>query len=185
MWYSGIDPHKAFCLITTYGPEGPAVKQARVASTAIALQHYYAQFPGPHQAVVESTGGWYWLADTLAALGVELVLAHATRVKAIAAAKVKTDKVDSNILALLLRADPIPRAHMIAPATTRRSGLSSRPRPGRNPSGSRARWCRWRSRASSTTCCPPGRSSTGDSRVAPSVVGNLRSGHAGQAHPPN
>lgn len=45
-----------------------------------------------------------------------LILAHATRVKAIAAAKVKTDKVDSDTLALLLRADLIPAAHMIAPA---------------------------------------------------------------------
>ena len=115
MWYSGIDQHKAFCLITTYGPEGPRVKQARVACTPLALQQYFAEFRGPHQAVVESTGGWYWLADTLGALGVELVLAHATRVKAIAAAKVKTDKVDSDILALLLRADLIPRAHMIGP----------------------------------------------------------------------
>ncbi|MBI2537575.1 MAG: transposase, partial [Gemmatimonadetes bacterium] len=115
MWYSGIDQHKAFCLITTYGPEGAQVKQARVVSTPLALQQYFAAFPGPHQAVVESTGGWYWLADTLTALGVELVLAHATRVKAIAAAKVKTDKVDSDTLAVLLRADLIPRAHMIRP----------------------------------------------------------------------
>jgi hypothetical protein len=37
-----------------------------------------------HQAVVESTGAWYWLADRLGSLEVELVLAHATRVKAIA-----------------------------------------------------------------------------------------------------
>jgi transposase len=116
MWFSGIDQHKAFCLITTYGAEGPGVKQARVASTPLALQQYFAEFPGPHKAVVESTGGWYWLADTLAALGVELVLAHATRLTAIAAAKVKTDQVDSDTLAVLLRADLIPMAHMIAPA---------------------------------------------------------------------
>ncbi len=116
MWYSGIDQHKQFCVITTYGAEGLRVKQARVASTALALQQYVAEFPGPHKAVVESTGGWYWLADTLAAVGVELVLAHATRLKAIAAAKVKTDQVDSDTLALLLRADLIPVAHMIAPA---------------------------------------------------------------------
>jgi transposase len=109
MWYSGIDQHKAFCLITTYGPEGPPVKQARVVNAALALREYFAAFPGAHQAVVESTGGWHWLADTIAALGVELLLAHATRVKAIAAAKVKTDKVDSETLALLLRADLIPR----------------------------------------------------------------------------
>ena len=113
MWYSGIDQHKQFCVITTYGPEGPRVKQARVASTPLAIQQYCAEFPGPHRAVVESTGAWYWLADTLAALSVELVLAHATRVKAIAAAKVKTDQVDSDTLALLLRTDLIPVAHMI------------------------------------------------------------------------
>jgi transposase len=116
MWHSGIDQHKQVCVITTYGPEGPRVKQSRVASTPLEVARYFAEFPGPHKAVVESTGGWYWLADTLADLGVELVLAHATRVKAIAAAKVKTDKVDSDTLALLLRADLIPEAHMIAPA---------------------------------------------------------------------
>ncbi|MGH7615381.1 MAG: transposase, partial [Gemmatimonadales bacterium] len=37
MWYSGIDQHRAFCVITTYGPDGPRVKQARVPSTALAL----------------------------------------------------------------------------------------------------------------------------------------------------
>jgi transposase len=116
MWYTGIDQHKQFCVLTTYGTEGARVKQARVPSAALALQAYCAQFSGPHRAVVESTGAWYWLADLLATLGVELVLAHATRLKAIAAAKVKTDQVDSDTLALLLRADLIPRAHMIAPA---------------------------------------------------------------------
>jgi len=116
MWYTGIDQHKQFSVLTTYGAEGPRVKQGRVPSAPLALQVYFAAFPGPHRVVVESTGAWDWLADVLAALGVELVLAHATRVKAIAAAKVKTDAVDSNTLALLLRADLIPRAHMIAAA---------------------------------------------------------------------
>ncbi|MGH8566557.1 MAG: IS110 family transposase [Gammaproteobacteria bacterium] len=115
MWYTGIDQHREFCVLTTYGPEGPRVKQARVTSTALALAPYFAAFPGPHKAVVESTGGWYWLADALAPLGVELVLAHATRLQAISAAKVKTDQVDSDVLALLLRADLIPTAHMIRP----------------------------------------------------------------------
>ncbi|MDH3459323.1 MAG: hypothetical protein OER90_20970 [Gemmatimonadota bacterium] len=91
MWYSGIDQHKRDSVITTYGPDGPPVKQARVPNTALQLERYFAQFPGPHRAVVESTGGWYWLADLLGRHGVDLVLAHATRLTAIAAAKVKTD----------------------------------------------------------------------------------------------
>ncbi|MDP3774396.1 MAG: transposase [Gemmatimonadales bacterium] len=68
-----------------------------------------------YQAVVESTGARYWRADVLAGLGVALVLAHATRLKAICAAKVKTDQVDSDVLAVLLRAGLIPEAHMIRP----------------------------------------------------------------------
>src|SRR5260370_10640104 len=115
MWYSGIDQNQRHSVIRTYGADGPRVKQLRVANPPLALAQYFADFPAPHKAVVESTGGWYWLADVLAPLGVELVLAHATRLKAISAAKVKTDQVDSDVLALLLRADLIPIAHMIRP----------------------------------------------------------------------
>src|SRR6266851_3372239 len=124
MWYSGIDQHKRDSVIATYGPDGPRVKQVRVANTPLALAHYFATFPAPHKAVVESTGGWYWLADVLAPLGVDLVLAHATRLQAISAAKVKTDQVDSDVLAQLLRADLIPR-HKPPPSLPVQSGQGS------------------------------------------------------------
>ena len=65
MFYSGIDQHKRDCYITTYGPEGVIVKQERVPNTPLRIQRYFAQFAGPHQAVVESTGSWYGLADLL------------------------------------------------------------------------------------------------------------------------
>lgn len=116
MFYSGIDQHKRDSFITTYDADGVRVKQARVPNTPLRIQQYFAQFPGPHRAVVEATGSWYWLADLLQSCQVELVLAHATRLKAISAAKVKTDKIDSDTLAVLLRAGLIPEAHMIPPA---------------------------------------------------------------------
>ena len=114
MYYSGIDQHKRDSFITTYDSNGTVVKQARVRNSPMLIQSYFAALPGQHKAVVESTGSWYWLADLLRKHNVELTLAHATRLKAISAAKVKTDKVDSNIMALLLRADLIPEAHMIS-----------------------------------------------------------------------
>ena len=114
MYYSGIDQHKRDSFITTYDSEGRVVKQMRVQNKPLLIQNYFAQFPGPHKAVVESTGAWYWLTDLLQKHGVELTLAHATRLKAISAAKVKTDKVDSDILAMLLRANLIPEAHKIS-----------------------------------------------------------------------
>ncbi|UCG88232.1 MAG: transposase [Gemmatimonadota bacterium] len=115
MFYSGIDQHKRNSYITTYGPDGTVVKQERVTNTPLQLRRYFAQFPGRHKAVVESAGDWYWLAAVLEELNVELVLAHTTTLKAISAAKVKTDKIDSDILALLLHANLIPKAHMISP----------------------------------------------------------------------
>lgn len=115
MFYSGMDQHKRDSFITTYGPDGEVVKQMRVPNSALAIQRYFSQLPGPHKAVVESTGSWYWLADLLEAQGVELTLAHTTRLKAISAAKVKTNKIDSDVLAMLLRADVIPEAHRISP----------------------------------------------------------------------
>ncbi len=93
MYYSGIDQHKRDCMITTYDANGHRVKQQRVPNSRVRLRRYFTGFSGPHQAVVESTGFWYWLADLLEELGVELTLAHATRLKAIAAAKVKTDRL--------------------------------------------------------------------------------------------
>lgn len=114
MFYSGIDQHKRDSYITTYGPDGTMVKQARVPNSPLLMRRHFAQFNGPHKAVVESTGGWYWLAELLEEQGIQLTLAHATRLKAISAAKVKTDKVDSDVLAILLGADLIPKAHMIS-----------------------------------------------------------------------
>ncbi len=115
MFYSGIDQHKRDSFITTYDDDGTVVKQQRIRNCRMLIRRYFESLPGPHKAVVESTGSWYWLADVLCDLNVELHLAHARRLKAIAAAKVKTDKIDSDTLALLLRADLIPEAYMIRP----------------------------------------------------------------------
>ena len=61
--------------------------------------------------VMEPLSQWYFYADFIESLGVRVTLAHPLKVKAIAAAKVKTDKIDARILAHLLRADLIPKAY--------------------------------------------------------------------------
>ena len=114
MFYSGIDLHKDNCFITTIDDNGAIVKQERLPNVPDVILNYFAMLPSPHKAVVECTAGWYWLDDLLEAHGIELVLAHAKYLKAISYAKVKTDKVDSQTLAMLLRLDCIPRAHKIS-----------------------------------------------------------------------
>ncbi len=114
MYFSGIDQHKTSSVITTLAADGEQIAQVTLPNHRAALLHYFAQFPGPHRAVVEATGRWYWMRDLLVPAGIELELAHAKLLKAIAYAKVKTDAVDAATLAQLLRVGLIPQAHMIA-----------------------------------------------------------------------
>jgi len=94
MYYSGIDLHSDNCYIATLNDEGTVVKQQRVENIDDQVLSYFHSFDGSHQAVVESTTGWYWLNDLLGDNGIDLVLAHAKHLKAISYSKVKTDKVD-------------------------------------------------------------------------------------------
>jgi hypothetical protein len=114
MFYSGIDLHSDNSYITTIDENGTVVKQQRLENIDSSVLDYFHSLPGPHQAVVESTTGWYWLNDLLGDHNIELILAHAKYLKAISYAKVKTDKVDSQTLAILLRQNLIPRAHKIS-----------------------------------------------------------------------
>lgn len=116
MYYTGIDQHRLSSVLTTFTPQGERLRQVTLPNDRGLLSHYFAQYPGPHQAVVEATGRWYWLRDLLAPQGIDLHLAHAKFLKAIAYAKVKTDAVDSDTLAQLLRVGLIPEAHMISDA---------------------------------------------------------------------
>lgn len=116
MLYTGIDKHKDNSFLTTVNSESTIVKQERVRNTEFAFGTYFKPLGDePHRAVVESTSGWYWLEDVLQGFDIPLVLAHAKYLKAISYAKVKTDKVDLETLAQLLRMNYIPAAHKISP----------------------------------------------------------------------
>lgn len=116
MYFTGIDQHRLSSVLTTLTETGERVAQVTLPNDRRLLTEYFAQFAGPHQAVVEATGRWYWLRDLLGRQGIDLHLAHAKFLKAIAYAKVKTDAIDSDTLAQLLRTGLIPEAHMIADA---------------------------------------------------------------------
>jgi len=114
MFYSGIDQHKLFSYITTVNSDGIVIKEAKLINNDFEIINYFNSIGKDHSATVETTGGWYWMNDLLSSQGINLKLAHAKYVKAIAYAKVKTDKVDSHILAQLLRLNFIPEAYKIS-----------------------------------------------------------------------
>ena len=120
MLYSGIDLHKRDLVIATVDATGQSVAAKRIRPTNQAVRAYFEQFSleSEHRAVVEATRSWYWLNDVLRtmppATPVTLTLANPGRLRAISAAKVKTDAVDADTLAQLLRVDLIPEAHMVS-----------------------------------------------------------------------
>jgi transposase len=63
------------------------------------------------KAVVEASYCWGPIYDWLEEVADEVALAHPLKVRAIADARIKTDKIDADTLAHLLRADLIPKAY--------------------------------------------------------------------------
>ena len=115
MLYTGIDLHRRTVVVCTVEESGRVVERRTMNTQPELITAYFRQWDAPHRAVVESTTGWYWLCDLLNSLGVTIVLAHAKYLKAISYAKVKTDAVDAETLAQLLRMGYIPEAHQLPP----------------------------------------------------------------------
>ncbi len=111
MQYIGIDIHKQYGVYTTVGEDGHTVDQSRIDNNPVLIHEHLNKFNQPLEAAIEATFSWGWLADLLSERKIRVTLAHPQKVKAIASAQIKTDKVDSKILAQLLRADLIPPAY--------------------------------------------------------------------------
>ena len=61
--------------------------------------------------VLEPVSQWYYYADLIEKMGINVRLAHPMRVKAIASARIKTDKIDAAVLADLLRGNLLPESY--------------------------------------------------------------------------
>lgn len=113
----GVDLHKRVSQIAVLTPAGEIV-QHRLDNDAEKIAQFFGQIPAPASVAIEASGTWWWLADLLEQLGHHPVLSNPKQTKAIAAAKLKNDRVDAELLALLLRADLLPRV-WIPPAALR------------------------------------------------------------------
>ncbi len=107
--YVGLDVHKEFCQAAVIDDYGRVLSNEKFSSTRKELDRFLARFKDA-KFVLESTGIWEFIYEGIEKRGFEVVLAHPLKVRAIAEAKVKTDKVDAETLAQLLRANLIPRS---------------------------------------------------------------------------
>ncbi|HUW13724.1 MAG TPA: IS110 family transposase [Anaerolineae bacterium] len=112
MHYVGVDYHKKSSYVTVVDERGKVVKEGQLANTPEALAALLEGTAEGASAVLEAGRNrpvmYHWLEELVD----EVSLAHPAKVRVIAEAKVKTDRIDSRMLAQLLRADLIPRAYV-------------------------------------------------------------------------
>ena len=111
MLYTGLDFHRSFTYATTMDEKGVILAQKKLPSNG-EIVDFLKGFEDSMEVAIESTPSWYWLYDSLEYEGFDVKLSHPLRTKAIAYAKVKTDKVDSATLAHLLRSNLLPLSYV-------------------------------------------------------------------------
>lgn len=111
MLYVGVDVHKATSHITVMDETGKVLRRRHIRSSPAALQEVLGSYQEPMRAVVEASYAWGPMYDWLGELTEKVVLAHPAKLRAIADARIKTDRIDSETLAHLLRANLIPEAY--------------------------------------------------------------------------
>ncbi len=114
--YVGIDVHKQFCQAALMDQNGSILHEFRFENTmegASTLVDLAKSVNADVKAVLEPSAN-YWLKvyDRLEDEGVEVKLSNPSRTKAIAEARIKTDRLDAKTLVYLLRGDLVAESYV-------------------------------------------------------------------------
>jgi transposase len=102
--YVGVDIGKRRCRAAFVDEDGEVVDEFSFRNDFVGISMFLSRLSVGDRVVMESTGSlWVNLYDALEEEGFSVVLANPLKMKAIASAKIKNDKVDARILAYLLR----------------------------------------------------------------------------------
>jgi transposase len=108
--YVGLDVHKDFCQASFVDSTGKVVKEKIFENSLSGLEDL-VKATRKSKVVLEASSSSMRVYDALCKT-CEVKVAHPSKVKAIASARIKTDKIDARMLAQLLRADLIPESYM-------------------------------------------------------------------------
>ena len=112
----GLDVHREFAQVAIW--QGGVVTQAgRFATTPEGVRAFADGLGPADEVALEATGNTWAIATLLASRAGRVVVSNPVKTRAIAEAKVKTDKVDAEILAQLLAADYLPAVWRPDPTT--------------------------------------------------------------------
>ena len=116
--YVGADAHKVTSHIAIMDRAGKVLQRRQAPTSLHGLHDALDAYDESMKAVLVASHGWGRIYDWLGDLTDEVILGHSAKVRAIADARIKTDNIDSETLAHLLRSNPIPAAYA-SPKSTR------------------------------------------------------------------
>jgi len=111
VYHIGVDLHKRFSQVTEMDEKGVVHKKFRLENNPLEMRDYFSKLQ-PSSVAMEAAGNWYWVSDLVEECGHKVKLAHAKKVRIIAESTVKTDKIDSEVLAHLDRTNFLPLSYM-------------------------------------------------------------------------
>ena len=126
MFYAGIDYAKRFSVATVMDREGRILRKCRLLNRRTEFAEFFEDYK-PLSVVTEAGRNWHVVVDLMEGIADEIKLAHPYKVKAIAEARIKTDSIDSEKLAHLLRTNLIPEAYL-RPRDSREKQMTLRTR---------------------------------------------------------
>lgn len=111
MWHVGIDLHRATVVIAAVNDAGETMDPITIPCQDATKIVEAMKILGSFRAVIEASGTYRWLYDLLRPHGT-ILLAHPHRLRAMVQRRTKTDKLDAQLLANLLRINQIPLAYI-------------------------------------------------------------------------
>lgn len=111
MWHIGIDLHREFLVMAAVRDNGEVMEPVKISCRDADAISEVVRSLLPFRAVIEASGTYRWLHDLLRPHGA-ILLAHPLRLRAMVQRRSKTDKLDAQLLANLLRINQIPLAYI-------------------------------------------------------------------------
>jgi len=112
LYYIGMDVHKKNIFYCIKTQSGMVVESGHVGSNRRDLMKWVRELPKPWVGAMEATLFSGWIYDYLKPHALELKVAHPQMLKAIISSKKKSDRIDAEKIADLLRCNLLPECYM-------------------------------------------------------------------------
>ena len=112
MLYMGVDLGKRKSAIAVVSEKGELHSECKLVNRKEGFEKFIRGLGEPVEVVCETGNKSFWLAEMMRDMDVSAHVANAYKVKLIAEARIKTDKIDAKTLAELLRVNFIPEVYV-------------------------------------------------------------------------